>query len=74
MSANTCGFRVAAALASRVPHSCSWSSTLLRVIELRFSLMSLAYSGSAALSFSILIDSRPTRSRLGRSLEEFASV
>src|SRR6185312_3288178 len=71
ISASTRAFRVAAALASRVPHSCSSFSSALRVIEPRLSLRSLAYSGSAALRFSTLIS--PSRG-LSRSLEQLAGV
>src|SRR5690349_10208595 len=66
---STCALRLAAALASRVPHSCSSFSTVLRVIEPRLSLRSLAYSGSASLRFSTLISS-PLR----RCLEQLAGV
>src|ERR1700751_1718853 len=69
ISASTWVFRVAAALASSVPQSCSSLSTVLRVIEPRLSLRSLAYSGSAALRFSTLI-SPP----LCRCLEQLAGV
>src|SRR6516162_710132 len=70
ISASTCVFRVAAALASRVPQSCSSFSTVLRVIEPRLSFRSLAYSGSASFRFSTLISILLS----GRSLEQFTGV
>src|SRR5579875_2655929 len=69
ISASTCALRVAAALASSVPHNCSSPSTVVRLMEPRLSLRSLAYSGSADLRFSILIGA-PSR----RLLEQLAGI
>src|ERR1700754_1145382 len=74
ISASTWVFRVAAALASSVPHNCSSFSTVLRVIEPRLSLRSFAYSGSASLRFSTVISPPMSRSELRRSLEQFAGI
>src|SRR5690606_19880573 len=46
--------RVAAAVASRVPHSCCSLSTVVRASEERLSFRSLAYSGSEFFRVSML--------------------
>src|ERR1700742_4456914 len=87
ISVSTWVFRVAAALASSVPHSCSVLSTVLRLIEPRLSLRSLAYSGSASFRLSTLIGAPPSHGfalhcrrrassdlRSGRCLEQFAGI
>src|SRR6516225_9091713 len=74
ISASTCVFRVAAALASRVPQSCSSFNTALRVIEPRLSLRSLAYSGSASFRFSTLISLLLPGLGLSRSPEQLTGV
>lgn len=53
ISRKTVAFFVAAAAARKVPHSCCSLSSVERASELRLSLRSFAYSGSAFLRLSI---------------------
>src|ERR1700744_1977560 len=73
ISASTWAFRVAAALASKVPHSCSSFSSELRTIDPRLSLRSLAYSGSASFKLSTLM-SLSNQTGLCGSREQLAGV
>ncbi|SKU15786.1 Uncharacterised protein [Mycobacteroides abscessus subsp. abscessus] len=60
ISLNTCSFRVAAAVATRVPQSWLCESTVPRATVPRLSLRSLAYSGSASFRFSIDTVTQPS--------------
>src|ERR1700733_15248515 len=67
ISDSTWVFRVAAALASNVPQSCSSFRTVLRLIDPRLSLRSLAGSGGASFRLSTLIRSSDQADALSSS-------